>query len=124
MTVVLLTDSFLKKEFSKVKKQYTLDNIKAASGKAALSGVDFSHLGYTHGSLVKVRMPGKVAGRMVVFLFRTKDIVVPIVVRLKSDKVIGSNLALNNKRAKKLLLDMLDAVMGDIKNGRYEKIKI
>ena len=122
MTKLLITDAFKKKELQKLKKQYTIDDIKKTAKKVSVSGIELSHLGYKHGHLVKVRVVSKVAGRMIAFLFKSDDIVVPIVIRLKSDKIFGENLSLENKKAKKLILKMLDAVMNDITNDKFEKI--
>ena len=123
MIKVLLSDTFIKKEFKSIKKQYTIDEIIKTAVRATKSSINLSQLGYTHGSLVKVRMVSKVGGRMVAFIYKSKDIVIPIVVRLKSDKIFGKNLALNNKRAKDLILQMINVVMNDIESDKYKKIE-
>lgn len=124
--VVLLSDVFLQKEYKKVNRQYIRSDIVNASARACSSGISLTNIGYVDGTIVKVRMSHKVSGRMISVVIKKSDKIVsiPLVVRLKKDKIFGENLALNNKKAKTLILKMLDAVMNGIKKGKYEKIDI
>lgn len=119
--MLILTDSFLKKELKPMRKYFTIADIKKAVLKINKSAVYFSDLGYKNGKLLKLRIVNKVAGRLIVYVFTQKNLTVPLVVRLKKDKIFGENLSLNNKKAKALILKMLDLVMDDIKHGRYQK---
>ena len=118
---LILTNSFLKKELKPLKKYYSVEDIKKAVKKLPVSSTSLSHLGYKDGELMKLRMVGRNAGRMIVYFYKRKDFIIPIVLRLKKDKIIGENLALNNKRAKLVILDMMDRTMDDIKNCNYKK---
>jgi len=120
--MIIITDSFYKKEFKSLKKYYTFDDLRNSIQKTDVSSVNLSHLGYENGKLLKLRIANKVSGRMIVYIFNKGDVFVPIVLRLKKDKVLGENLALNNKKAKDLILKMMDLAMDDIKKERYEKI--
>lgn len=119
--MLLLTDSFLKKEFKSLKRYYTIDDLKKTAAKIDKSAVRLGGLGYKNGKLLKLRMVGSVAGRLIVYVFVQKEIVAPLVLRLKSDKVFGQNLSLNNKRGKNLILKMLDLTIDDVKQGHYRK---
>ncbi|MEK9165696.1 MAG: hypothetical protein AAB525_02465 [Patescibacteria group bacterium] len=119
--MLILTDSFFKRELKPLGKYFTVADIKKAVLKINKSAIYFSDLGYKNGKLLKLRMVNKVAGRLIVYIFTQKDIVAPLVLRLKKDKIFGENLSLNNKRGKALILKMLDLVMNDIKLGHYQK---
>lgn len=120
--MILLSESFLSKEFNPLKKYYSLADLRKAISKINISGISLGNLGYKYGKLIKVRMVSKVAGRVVVYVVEQKGVVVPIVIRLKKDKIFGENLSLNNKKGEALILYMLKSVMDDIRVGKYQKI--
>ncbi|MFH1292015.1 MAG: hypothetical protein ABIH87_02355 [bacterium] len=70
---------------------------------------------------MKLRITSRTVGRIIVYVYKQKDLVVPVVLRLKKDKIIGENLSLNNTKAKTVILDMMDRIMNDISNGDYIK---
>ncbi|MCK5211548.1 hypothetical protein KAJ89_02505 [Candidatus Parcubacteria bacterium] len=104
-----------------MKKYYTVEDIKKTTKKILSSSIRLSHLGYKEGELIKLRLVSKTAGRIIIYAYKQKELIVPVVLRLKKDKIIGENLSLNNAKAKSLILDMLNKTMNDIKNGDYEK---
>ena len=118
---LVLTNSFLKRELRPLKKYYSIEDIKKTAKKTSTSTVRMSHLGYKGGELMKLRMVNKIAGRIIVYVYRQEDLLIPVLVRLKKDKIIGENLSLNNSRAKLLILDMLNKTMIDIEKGDYKK---
>ena len=118
---LILTKSFLKRELKPLKKYYTIEDIKRTIKKISSSPVRLSHLGYKEGELMKLRLVGKIARRIIIYAYKQKELIVPVVLRLKKDKIIGENLSLNNAKAKLLILDMLDKTMDDVKNGDYKK---
>ena len=73
---------------------------------------------------MKLRITSRTVGRIIVYVYKQRDLVIPVVLRLKKDKIFGENLALNNKKAKSLILDMMDRIMGDINKNYYKKDKI
>ena len=73
---------------------------------------------------MKLRITSRTVGRIIVYVYKQKDLVVPVVLRLKKDKIIGENLAFNNIKAKLVILDMMDRIMNDIGNGDYKKEKV
>ena len=118
---LILTKSFLKRELKPLKKYYTVDDIKKTTRKILPSSIRVSHLGYKDGELMKLRIVSRTAGRIIVYVYKQKELVIPFLLRLKKDKILGENLSLNNKQAKSLILDMMDRIMSDIDNGDYEK---
>lgn len=120
--MLIITNSFLKKELKPLSRYYTIQDIKKTVAKINTSAIYLAHLGYKYGKLLKMRMAHKVAGRLIVYVFVKKNIITPIILRLKKDKIFGENLSLNNKRGKELILKMLDLVIDDINNERYQKI--
>ena len=119
--MLVITHSFQQKELQPLAKYYRIDDIQRAIAKIDTSGVRLPNLGYRNGYLVKLRLPHAVAGRLIAYVFIQKNYVIPIVLRLKTDKVIGENLALNNKKAKALIIKNLESAMTDIRNNRYIK---
>ena len=120
--MIILTQSFLQKEFKQVKKHYTIEDIKKSIEKIDTSADTLSDLGYKNGKLMKLRVANKVSGRLVVYVFVKTNLVVPVVVRLKKDKIFGENLSMENKKAKALIVKMLDLAIVDIENGNYKKV--
>lgn len=121
---IILTKSFLKREFKSLNKHYKLEDLKKTLKKINSSSICLANLGYKDGKLLKLRITSNISGRLVVYLFEEKNLIIPVVLRLKKDKIFGENLSFNNEKAKSLILDMLDRVMVDIKSGDYEKIQI
>ncbi|MCK5320697.1 hypothetical protein KAJ61_04910 [Candidatus Parcubacteria bacterium] len=118
---LILTKSFLKKELKPLKKYYTVEDIKKTTKKISSSSIRLPRLGYKDGELMKLRLVSKIAGRIIIYVYKQKELIIPIVLRLKKDKTIGENLSLNNTKAKSLILDMLDKTMNDVENGDYKK---
>ncbi|MFH1947293.1 MAG: hypothetical protein ABIJ23_04015 [Candidatus Magasanikbacteria bacterium] len=118
---LILTESFLKRELKPLAKYYNIEDIKKTTKKISASSIRLSNLGYKGGELMKLRITSRTVGRIIVYVYKQKDLVVPVVLRLKKDKIIGENLALNNVKAKSIILNMMDRIMNDINNGNYKK---
>ncbi len=69
----------------------------------------------------KVRIGRKTKGRMIVFMTVESKKVVPILVRLKKDKIFGMNMAMNNPAVAKQVSHNLNHIFDDIKHKRYEE---
>ena len=119
---IIITESFAQREMRPLKKYYTIHNIIKTVRKMQCSPIRLSHFGYSDGELLKLRMAHKVAGRLIVYVFRQGTLVVPILMRLKKDKLIGENLAVKNKKAKHLIISALDQTMIDIKTKKYKRL--
>jgi len=69
----------------------------------------------------KVRIGQRNAARMIVFLITDNQKIVPILIRLKQDKVFGANMAMNNPRVVEQIRKNMEKIMEDIQAGRYEE---
>ncbi len=121
---LLLTKSFLKRELKPLSKLYNIEDLKRTTKKINSSSITLPSRGYKNGKLMKLRIGSRNAGRLVVYYYKQKNLIVPVVLRLKKDKIFGENLSFNNQKAKSLILDMMDKVMSDIKSGDYEKLSL
>ena len=119
--MLVITNTFKQKELKPLRRYYNINDIRKAVNKIDTSGVYLSHLGYKYGQLMKLRMPHRIAGRLIVYIFVQKNWVVPIILRLKNDKVMGENLSKQNIKAKKIIIDRLDHVIDDIEKNIYKK---
>lgn len=120
--MLILTRTFLRKELKPLKRYYNIESIKKTASRINPKSISLGHLGYKNGKLLKLRMANRVAGRMIVYIFMQKNYIVPIILRLKKDKLFGRNISLDNRRGKKLILQRMNETMTDIKNEDYQKI--
>lgn len=69
----------------------------------------------------KVRIGDKVKGRMIVFLVTENKKIVPVLIRLKKDKIFGENMSSNNPAVIEQINKNLDNIFTDIREGMYEE---
>lgn len=72
----------------------------------------------------KVRIGGSVKGRMIVFIVTENNKIVPILIRLKKDKIFGKNMSPNNSAVIEQLNKNLGNVFEDLQEGMYEEFEI
>lgn len=72
----------------------------------------------------KVRIGSRNAARMIVFLVTGSQKIVPILIRLKKDKIFGMNMAMNNPSVVQQLKKNMDRVLEDIEAGHVEEISL
>lgn len=72
----------------------------------------------------KVRIGVRDSARMIVFLMTENNNVVPLLIRLKSDKIFGMNMAMNNPAVIRQLDTNLDRAIDDIREKRYEEFPL
>lgn len=122
---IILCNSVLNKEIKPLLRHFSRGDIKKNVLKVA-KGLGAEVKGVTSISgtkLVKVYMTGKAgAGRMIVLVYVSKDYYLPVVVRLKKDKIVGSNLSKGNKAFQSLLEKNLSALIQDLENGDFEEL--
>lgn len=122
--MIILTDSFKKRELKDVAVYFTLADIKSAVIRIQSSGIEMKNAGFRDCKLFKVRIGSKPAGRMIVFVQVQHNYFIPIVIRLKKDKVFGENLSLQNKKAKELIIRNIYLALEDIQDEKYERIEL
>lgn len=69
----------------------------------------------------KVRIGKRDGARMIVFLVTEGRKVVPVLIRLKKDKVFGMNMAMNNEKVVDQLTKNIYRVLDDIEGEEYEE---
>jgi len=72
----------------------------------------------------KIRLGGRQSARMIVFVLVENNKVVPLMIRLKKDKVFGTNMAMNDPALVKQVNKNLDEAMADIKAKRYQEFAL
>lgn len=68
----------------------------------------------------KVRIGKKNGARMILFVVTGNKKAVPVLIRLKKDKLLGANMAMNQKQVVAQINKNLDHILEDIRNRRYE----
>lgn len=77
-----------------------------------------------HIRFFKVRVGKKDGGRMIVFMQSEKQSVVPVLIRLKSDKIYGMNMSTNNPAVESQIKANLIHIFDDIRNKDYEEFPL
>lgn len=72
----------------------------------------------------KVRIGKKNGARMMVFIATENNKVVPLLIRLKKDKIFGMNMAMNNPRVVQQMNKNLDRILTDIRNKGYQEFPL
>jgi hypothetical protein len=121
---LLLTKTFQEREWEPLKSYFKLTELKKAVAKVATSAIEMPNLGYKNCKLLKLKLTGKAAARMIVFVQVGKDLLIPLVLRLKKDKIMGENLSLNNRAAEDLIEKRIEQALEDLKNQDYLKLDL
>ncbi len=120
--MIIITKSFREKELRNVSQYFHLEQVAKAVMRAASSGIEMGNLGFSDCKILKVRMGGKPAARMIIFLQIRDQFEIPVVLRLKKDKIFGENLSLQNTAARNLIAKNILLALEDIDQNQYEKI--
>ena len=72
----------------------------------------------------KVRIGKKNGARIIVFLVTETRKVVPVLIRLKKDKIFGMNMAINNAKVVEQINRNLDCILWDMKYKQYQEFEI
>ncbi len=121
---IILCHSILRKEINPLLKYFSKGDIRKYAKKAAKGlRVEIKGSMISSTKLVKVYMTGKKgAGRLIVLIYVKKDYYIPVLVRLKKDKIVGTNLSKGNKVFQDLLEKNLSSVMKDLKEGNFNEL--
>lgn len=122
--MLILTEFFQKHELDKVSKYFGVKDIQTSIKKIPIAGIEMSNLGYKDCKIIKIRIGHKPVGRMIVYLQTKDNYFIPLILRLKKDKLIGENLSLNNKLAEEKIIYNLEMIFKDLKNGKYRKLPL
>lgn len=72
----------------------------------------------------KVRIGKKNGARMMAFVVTGNNKIVPVLIRLKKDKIFGMNMAMNNPRVVQQMNKNLDRILADIRNKGYQEFPL
>lgn len=121
---IILCHSILKREINPLLKYFSKGDIKKYVEKAQ-KGLATEIKGSTipDTKLVKVYMTGRNgAGRMIVLIYIRKDYYMPVVVRLKKDKIVGMNLSKGNQAFQDLLEKNIGFLVEDLREGNFDEL--
>ncbi len=121
---IILCHSILKKEINPLIEYFSRGDVKKYAEKAARGlGTEIKGPLIPNTKLVKVYMTGKRgAGRMIVLIYIKRDYYLPIIVRLKKDKIVGMNLSKENQSFQNLLNKNLNSIEKDLKERNFEEL--
>lgn len=121
---IILCHSILKREINPLLKYFSKGDIKKYVEKAE-RGLATEIKGTTipNTKLVKVYMTGRGgAGRMIVLIYVKRDYYLPALVRLKKDKIVGTNLSKGNQAFQDLLNKNLSLIVQDLGEGNFDEL--
>lgn len=122
--MLILTDYIIRHEWKPLKRHFVLRDVLEGAEKILKNlAIEIKPPKKSAGfKFFKVRIGRKVKGRMIVFLLLESRKVVPLLIRLKKDKIFGTNMAMNNPEVIRQMNINLDRVLEDIKNKKYREL--
>lgn len=124
--MLVLTRYIAKHEFKPLRRFLRLDDLidganKIIKGLAVETKPPRNIPGFR---FFKVRIGKKNGARMIVFVVTENKKVVPVLVRLKKDKIFGMNMAMTNPDVVYQINKNLDRILDDIKNKAYQEFAL
>lgn len=121
---IILCHSILKKEINPLLRYFSKGDIRKYVERAAEGlGIEIRGSAIPATRLIKISMTGTGgAGRMIVLIYVKKDFYLPTVVRLKKDKIVGTNLSKENQAFQDLLKKNLTLITHDLESGNFEEM--
>ncbi len=121
--MLILTQYIAKHEFKPLRRFLNLDDLldgakKVIKGLAIETKSPRNIPGFR---FFKVRIGKKNGARMIVFIVTGNNKVIPILIRLKKDKIFGMNMAMNNPRVVDEINKNLDRILDDMGNKAYQE---
>lgn len=121
--MLILSKYIIKHELKPLSKYFSIDDL-IDGAKKVIKGlgqeVNPSKVPKSY-KFFKVRIGGRVKGRMIVFIVAGNQKVAPILIRLKRDKKIGMNMSTSNPHVVELIDRNVQRVIKDIENGNFEE---
>lgn len=124
--MLILTYTISKRELKPLSRSVTLEDVlhgarKVLKGLATEIPSPVKLQGY---ECYKVRVGKRTNARMIVFFVAQSGTVIPLLIRLKKDKILGMNMAPNNPRVITQLVKNIDVVLREIDQGDYQKFSL
>lgn len=123
--MLILTQYIAKHEFKPLRRFLSLDDMLNGARKVMKNlGIEIKSPRNLHGfRFFKVRIGIKKKARMIVFIVTESNKVVPVLIRLKKDKIFGMNMAMNNPRVADEINKNLDKILEDMRNKAYQEFE-
>ena len=123
--MLVITQYIAKHELNPLSRFLKIDDILNGAQKVTkgLAIQTKSPENYKKFKFFKVRIGKKNFVRMIAFVLTENKKVVPILIRLKKDKIFGMNMAMNNPEVVKQINKNLDFIIEDIQEKRYEEFQ-
>lgn len=121
--MLLLTKYIAKHELAPLNRFIDLEDVLDGAEKA-LKGLATEVRGPSNARgfhFFKVRVGKRNGARMIVFLVTESQKVVPVLIRLKKDKVFGMNMSMNNEKVVDQLTKNVYRILDDIEAEEYEE---
>ena len=119
--MLILTQYIVKHEFSSLSRYLNLNELIDGAKKVQKGlGIHMKSLQKEY-AFYKVRIGKRNGARMIVFMITENQKVVPILIRLKKDKIFGMNMAMNNPKVTEQINKNLSRIIEDIENHRFEE---
>ena len=125
--MLILTQYIAKHEFRPLDRFLNIDDILEGATKVSkgLATQIKSPSKTTPGfKFFKVRIGKKNNARMIVFIVTGNKKIVPVLIRLKKDKLFGMNMAMNNQKVVDQMNKNMDNILTDIDNKQFEEFEI
>lgn len=121
--MLLLTKYIAKHELEPLSRFIGLEDVldgaeKALKGLATEVKAPSNSRGFR---FFKVRIGKRDGARMIVFLVTEGQKVVPVLIRLKKDKIFGMNMSMNNEKVVDQLTKNVYRILDDIEKKEYEE---
>lgn len=124
--MLILTKYIAKHELAPLDRFLNLEDILAGAKKALKGLATEVKAPSNAGNLrfFKVRIGKRDGGRMIVFLVTESQKVVPVLIRLKKDKIFGMNMAMNNPEVVGQLTKNVYRILDDFAKNEYEEFSL
>ena len=124
--MLVLTRYIAQHELKPLRKFLTIDDLLEGAKKvkkglavALRKPVDLAQV-----SFYKISIGKKQGARMIVFMKSEKQSVVPVLIRLKSDKMLGMNMSAGNKTVNLQIKKNLSHIVEDIQQKKFEEFSL
>lgn len=124
---LIITTSINESEFKPSEKTFSLEVIKAAAKKVFQGlGKNIKNSTKIAGTVLrKIHLTSTGGAGRAIFLLQISSVKsVLVMIRLKNDKQIGANMAVENPKFKKMLDKNLRLAISDIENGDFEEFEL
>ncbi len=121
--MLIVTDYIAKHELAPLRRFLGMDDLLAGA-KKVLKGLAVetkSPRNIPGFRFFKVRIGKKNWARMIVFIAMENQKVVPVLIRLKKDKIFGMNMAMNNPQVVDQINKNLDRILDDMHHNAYKE---